>query len=265
MQKYPTTQQFGLTIPLKSLAEQRFQSPSVSSFSKDDDKVLMEFLLKIISETYVKCGIKTDGGELSVNTKLFKEELKMFPYITVKELRKAFSDGYKEKYGKYYGLSVKTFVGWLDYYVQNVRNENLNNLKPQTKPKTEISEKEKQRLILQGLKKCFNEYENNQNILDGYLFFLYDIFYEDGFLPKDKESKIKAFNDAKTFFELQLHNKSNSLKEHYKNKEIRQGLAKENSPMIINKAKEMVVLKFLRETYRDNNLVDNLKIKYQIV
>lgn len=262
MKKYPTTQQLGLTIPLKSLAEQRFQSPSVSSI---EEKVLIDFLLKIISETYVKCGIKTDGKELSVNTNLFKEELKMFPYITIKELRKAFSDGYKEKYGKYYGLSVKTFVGWLDYYVQNVRNEDLNNLKTPMKPKTEISEKEKQRLIVQGLKKCFNEYENNHNILDGYLFFLYDIFYEDGFLPKDKESKIKAFNDAKTFFELQLHNKSNSLKEHYKNKEIRQELDKENSTMLINKAKEMVVLKFLRVTYRNEHDINLLKKKYNLL
>lgn len=261
MSRYPTTEQFGLTVPLKSLAEQRFQSPSVSSI---EENTLMEFLLKTISETYVKCGIKTDSGELSVNTKLFKEELKMFPYITIKELKKAFSDGYKEKYGKYYGLSVKTFVGWLDYYVQNVRNEDLNSLKKIRPPRTEISEKEKQQLITQGLKKCFAEYEKNGSILDGYLFFLYDIFYEDGFLAKDKESKIKAVSDAKTFFELQLHNKANSLNEHYKNKEIRQELSKEDSPMIINKAKEMIVLKFLRITYRHEHDVKLLKNKYNI-
>jgi hypothetical protein len=261
MNKYPTTQQFGLTIPLKSLAEQRFQSPSVSSI---EEKTLMEFLLKIISETYVKCGIKTDGGELSVNTKLFKEELKMFPYITIKELKKAFNDGYKEKYGKYYGLSVKTFVGWLDYYVQNVRNEDLNSLKKITPPKTELSDKEKQELITQGMIKCFTQYEKDQSILDGYTFFLYDIFYADGFLPTDNESKKKAYADAKMVLEIQTSTKSNSLNDHYKTKEIKNEILKKHSTVVVSKAKEIVVLKFLRETYRDQNKVAQLKTKYNV-
>lgn len=127
---------------------------------------------------------------------------------------------------------------------------------------SEITETEKQKLIASGLKKCFDNYEENKDILDGYLFFMYDIFYEDGYLPTDKASKLKAFEDAKLFLSMQTNVKSNSLNDHYKIKEIKRELIKDRSAMVINKAKEMVVLKFLRLTYRDENKVKELKLKY---
>lgn len=263
MSNYPTTQQFGLSIQLKSLAEQRFKSPSVSSI---DDKALQGFLLKIISETYMKCGIKTDANELKVNTTLFKEELRMFPYITIKELQKSFNDGYKEKYGKYYGLSVKTFVGWLDYYVENVRNEDLSNARiDKPKIKEELSDYDKKKLIHSGMKKCIEYYDKNFKILDGYIFFLYDIFYDDGFLPKDKETKEKFYNDAKTFLEMHYDTlKTKSKAEYTQLKEDKENIKQPKSSNVIKQAKQMMVEKFLRETYRSDELIKELKTKYKI-
>lgn len=129
-------------------------------------------------------------------------------------------------------------------------------------PVSTISEKEKQKLISAAFKKCIDYYEEKQNILDGYILFIYDLFYDDGFLPNDKDSKIKAINDAKKILEMETLVENKTLTQHNLIKEIRQELQKKSSPMVISKAKEIIVLKFLRVTYRDENKVKKLKLKY---
>lgn len=261
MSNLPTIEKFGLTTPLKSLAEQRFQSPSVSVVNEQD---LLVFLIKLISDTYFKCGSKIDSQELKAISNAFKNELQFFPYITIKELQKCFNDGYKEKYGKYYGLNVKTFVQWVDYYIQNVRNDDLNRLKPARPIKKEtISEEEKSKLVISGMKKCLDYYSENFEILDGYTLFLYDVFYDDGFLPTDNNSKYKALDDAKQIFEIEILNKkASSKKEHLEIKETLEQIQDSRSMKLINKAKEITVLKFLRETFREEHKIKNLKNKY---
>lgn len=262
MSNLPTVQQFGLTIPLKSLAEQRFKSPAVSVINERD---LLMFLVKLISETYFKCGVKVEAQELKAISNAFKNELQMFGYITIVELQKCFNEGYKERYGKYYGLNIKTFVQWLDYYIQNVRNEDLNKLKPpKTIKKETISEEEKRKLVISGMRKCLEHYENSYSILDGYTLFLYDVLYEDGFLPTDNDSKNKALDDAKQVFEFELAGKKPSSRiEHLQIKETLEQIQDNRSMKLINKAKELMVLKFLRETYRNESLVNDLKTRYK--
>lgn len=262
MEKYPTIQHQGLQIPLKSLAEQRFESPSVSVVPHNE---LTSFVLDLIAQTYIKCGIKTPDGELSLHTKLFMEELSVFPYITLKELRKCFSDGYKEKYGKYYGLSVKTFVGWVDYYIQNVRNEDLNKAKKnRPKPKNEMSEREKRLLIISGMNKCISFYEENTDILEGYELFLYDVLLDDGFITVSKEEKIKSYEDAKEFLQMTYGVKKTKTKAEFdKLKADLENIEKPKSPIVVKKAKEFIVRRFLRETFRVNDKIVALKNKYK--
>lgn len=129
-------------------------------------------------------------------------------------------------------------------------------------PKTTINEEEKVMHVRNGMIKCFKEYEEKEIILDGYVMFLYDIFYEDGYLPKDKKSKNKAYNDAKLALEIQAQQKPNSLNEHYKIKDLKKSLLQNISHKVVRKAKEMIVSKFLRETYRNEESVKALKNKY---
>lgn len=262
MTKHKTTTEFGLTIPLKSLAEVRFNSPSVSSIN---DQNLKEFILKQISEVYFKCGIETNGEELTALTIAFLNELKMFPYLTIKEINKAFNEGYKERYGKYYGLSIKTFVQWLDYYIQNERNKDLNRLKEKKQAMSQISEREKQFYIHSGLTKCFQHYESKSSILDGYSTFMYQVFFDDGFLPKDAKTKTKFYDDAVIVLYNELVTaKPKSSAEHKQNKLDLEDIKKPKSIKVIAKAQEMIVMKFLRDTYKDEKSVIELKKKYNI-
>lgn len=257
-----TVNKFGVDIPLKSLAEVRFNSPSVSVINEQD---LLVFLVKLVSDTYFKCGVKADAQELKAISNAFKNELKMFGYITVTELQKCFNEGYKERYGKYYGLNVKTFVQWLDYYIQNVRNDDLNKAKKPKKVKQELSEDEKKAFVKSGMIKCFEHWAQNESILDGYSNFLYDVLFDDGYLPKDKETKEKFLNDAKTVLEFEAHNtKPNSREEHLKYKELLNDIAKPKGTKTINKAKEMIVCKFMREAHKNKELLNEIKSKYEI-
>jgi hypothetical protein len=258
MNNYPTVQKFGLNIPLKSLSEQRFNSPSVSSI---EDQNLLVFLVKLIAEIYFKCGNNINDKELKAISIAFKDELKMFPFLTLAELNKAFQQGYKERYGKYYGLSIKTFVQWLDSYIQNERNEDLNKAKKEKK-KPELSEEEKKMYVKSGMTKCFEHWEKERAILDGYTLFLYDILYDD-YLPKDKESKLKFYEDAKTVLEFEAHNrKPKSRSEHLELKELLNEINKDKSVKIINKAKELVVSNFLRKASPE--ILKEIKEKYEI-
>lgn len=248
----------------KTLAETRFKSPRVSII---EEKLLLSTLVKLIAETYFKCGIKVDSNELQAVSGAFKEELQFFPYITMAEIRTCFNDGYKERYGKYYGLSVKTFVQWIDFYIENKRNETLNKLKPKETQKKlpEISEKEKQELISSGMRKCLDKYEENTSILDGYTAFLYQVLYDDSYLNKEPSFKKKMYDDAKTFLQMDISSrKAKSSKDHKQMKQDLLDIEKEKSPMVIAQAQKMIVSKFLRETYRDKKLVDDLKSKYNI-
>ena len=260
MKKYPTTTHQGVSIPLKSLAEQRFESPSLSAINDDALKKICNFF---ITETYLKCGQAISTNELNEISRLFAEELHIFPYITIKELKKCFSDGYKERYGKYYGLSVKTFIGWIDYYIQNVRNEDLNKLKISNTKKVELPDAEKSRLIRSGMKKCIDFYESDRKILDDYGVFLYMNFEDDGFLIVDDETKIKFYNDALEFLRMQFQGAKAITRSDFSDiKEKKKEIEKPKSPVVIKQAKEMIVEKFLRETYNDENKVDKLKQKY---
>jgi len=261
MSNLPKVEKFGLTIPLKSLAEQRFKSPAVSIINEQD---LLMFLVKLISETYFKCGVKVDAQELKAISSSFKDELKLFPYLTLVELQKCFHEGYKERYGKYYGLNIKTFVQWVDYYIQNERNDDLNKLKPPKVLKKEtITEEQKRKLVVSGMKKCLDYYSEHFDILNGYTLFLYDVFYDDGFLPTDNESKYNSLDDAKQVFEFEISSKKpNSKQEHLEIKETLEQIQDSRSMKLINKAKELIVLKFLRETFRDKNKIKELKEKY---
>ena len=253
---------FGIDFPLRSLAEISFNSPSIKNIP---EKHLMNFIIKIIGKTFLKCGQTASADELNIISSLFNEELVMFPYITTVEIDKAFSNGYKEKYGKYYGLNVKTFVSWLDGYIQNERNDDLNRLKPKKEVvKNNISPKEVTALINTGMTKCINHWSEEGFILKGYGNFLYDVLFDEGLLPKDLDTKNKFIDDAKTVLQFDIANrKPKTRDEHLEIKEIKNAINKPKSSIVINKAKELIVCKFMRETWRNEEEVEKLKIKYK--
>lgn len=162
-------------------------------------------------------------------------------------------------------LSVKPISNFLDRILVGKIIEAYKEQKPPKKivVKNEISEDEKRSLINSGVTKCLNHYEETQQILEGYILFLYDEFYDSGYLPKDKNSKNKALSDAKEVIEFELINKKPIKQDEYNQiKESLKDIEKKKSPTLIIKAKEIMLLKYLRGVFKDESLLNKLKTKY---
>ena len=254
------TTETGITFQPKSLAETRFKSPR---FSVIEEKIQKRFLLDLVSETFLKCGVKVNQDDLVNHTKLFMAELSMFPYITIKEIRKSFSDGYKERYGKYYGLNTKTFVQWLDYYIQNVRNDDLNTLRLPKKQVSVIDDKEKQKYINITVIKCLDHYIETNQVLGGYIVGLYDILKDDKHIsPTDEEVK-EFYKDAKTFIEMEIaQSKPQSYQDKQDIKQVLKDIEKKSSGKVILKAKEMLIMRYFRNLVKDEKSVIALREYY---
>ena len=161
-----------LEIEFHSLAEKRFKSPSLKAVEAENKQVLRVFIYMLISSTTLKCGHKIESDKILASTDLFLEELEDYPHLTIKEIEKAFKDGYKGNYGEYYGLNVLTFITWIDFYIKNVRmselaKHRLNEPKQAALP--ELSESDKEDIIKSGCKRCFSEFLESGYVRSGNL------------------------------------------------------------------------------------------------
>lgn len=89
--------------------------------------------------------------------------------LTFEEIELAFKNGYKKVYGDFFGLSNATYFGWVNAYTWHFNRLNAKKAieianKPQPKP--EISEEEKQKQVLGGVLRTFEDFKKGANILD---------------------------------------------------------------------------------------------------
>lgn len=259
-----TVTQNGIVIQLKSLAEIRFKSPSLKSCPKNQKTTL---ILNLISKTYFKCGQKTSQEEITALTSAFIEEMEDYQHITIFELENVFKNGYKQVYGEYFGLNVKTFITWVDYYNKNIRNQELSKLREEKSlseiPKKETTEKEKQYWINRGVSECVEHYEKTFTIMDGKLY-VYEILYDLGMLPNDNEYKKKKYNEAKEVIEFEISStKNKSLSHKKKMDEILKEIQLPKSGKLINKAKELILLEFFRVLTKDEVKLEEFKQRFK--
>jgi hypothetical protein len=128
----------------------------------------------------------------------------------------------------------------------------------------DISEQEKIALINSGMRKCIYNYEKNTDILEGYLTFMYDVLIDDGFIVLTKQEKLDWYDAAKEMLQYELiTSKPKSFKERLDFKELRNKIAQKNSNVVVAKAKEMILLEYLRKCYLNEDSVKKLKNKYK--
>lgn len=149
-----------LGVKYNSLAEKRFKSPCIKSVHSLNNLSLLGFIYMLISKTYIKCGQSIESDKLKTSATLFTEELlDDYPFLTIKEIEKAFKDGYKGHYGEYFGLNVLTFVKWVDFFVKNLRQKELKKAADlSVKILPEISESTKRTILIESTLKAFDEF-----------------------------------------------------------------------------------------------------------
>ncbi len=148
-------------------------------------------------------GIKEPISE--INKQDIKELLlNRFSSLSLEEIEYAFK---LDRYGVF-GEPTKHFYLINSEYVSQVLNKykawltkiRIDNDLSISKPvisESNVSESEKIELIKSGVEKCYNHYIEFDTIPDGYLY-VYDVFYDLGYLTTDTKEKKKIYDLAKS-------------------------------------------------------------------
>jgi len=97
-------------------------------------------ILQIIVTTYRICGFKSSEDEVMFQvTEIMKDLTKT--NLTISDLKTAFENGAKGKYGEFMGLSVLTYTKWINAY-KSEKPPQTNRLIAETKKEPTIEEKE---------------------------------------------------------------------------------------------------------------------------
>jgi len=236
---------FKSSIPIKAIPEQELNKVILTDFL-----TWISGLLSLTDEV--------SANRLEIALPAIKQHCWSMGFDEIKKMFEMYVDN---------KLSIKPIPNYFDRILLGKIVDSYKEQRPRKKPKMEdIPDEEKKSLTSSGIKKCLECYEEKEQILDGYNLFLYDVFYDDGYLPKDNETKNKAIEDAKQFLELNYVNRKSKSKDDYDNiKKVLKELKKPKSTLVIVKAKEMIVSKFLRELYKSESKVIELKKRYKCV
>lgn len=229
-------------LPIKAYPEAELNRIILTQFT-----VWVSNLLSLTDETSM--------NRLEVALPSIKEHCWSMGFAEIKKMLEMYADS---------KLSIKPVPNYFDriLFGKIVEAYKEQKVVPKKVIKETISETEKRSLVVSGMKKCLDEYERSSTILDGYILFMYDIFLDDKLISPTKEDKIKFYQDAKTFLEMESKREAVSLNDRQDLKHIAKEIQKKNSAMVVMKAKEMIVMRFLRETYRDSALIEKLKLQY---
>jgi hypothetical protein len=152
----------------------------------------------------------------------------------------------------------------LDKYIVWKRKMKIEHNISEQKKEVVVSEEEKQYWINKGVTECLEYFEENSSVMDGKLY-VYDIFYDMGYLPTDLAYKNKIKKDAIDVIEFEQKSKRpSSVDEKKEIAFILADILKPKSGILIGKCKELVLLEFLRKLYWDSEKVMELKEKFEI-
>lgn len=226
------------------------------------NKAFSHFLVEITNRLGIKDAVnsydKSDMLELI---------LTKYKNLSFDEVKYAFK---MERFGnlgeriEHYQLFNAEFVSKvLDKYVEWKRKiKQEHNISELKKPQT-ATEREKQYWINRGVTECIDFYEENTSLMDGKLY-VYDVFYDLGYLPTDVEYKNKIKKDAIEVIEFeQSSKKPTTLNERTQIAEILADIQKPKSGILIGKCKELVLLEYFRKIFKNPEELEKIKNQFK--
>lgn len=227
------------------------------------NKAFSHFLIDITN----RLGIK-DAVSSRDKAEMLELILTKYKNLSFDEIKYAFK---MERFGnlgeriEHYQLFNSEFISKiLDKYVDWKRKIKLeHNISEINKPKT-VTEAEKQYWINRGVTECLDYYEMNESIMDGKLY-VYDIFYDLGYLPTDIAYKTKIKKDALEVIEFeQASIKPTTVAERTQIANILEDIKKPKSGIVISKCKELVLLEFFRKIFKDQDQLEKIRKEFVV-
>lgn len=225
MASYERTKQFSLCFP--AIAEAMRITNPIADFDKREiqELVLSKFKRLSINEVYYAFKLER-FGEYEEGTPSFNR----FDSIYVAQI-------------------LNKYVEWK----REVRRKHNLDMVKKDKETPQLSQKEKDSIVAQGVLRIFGEYKALGDISTGDSY-IYEVLYDDGFLPTDAETKKKVYEDAKEVLKFDIESKkplSIEEKEHFK--VIMNAIEKKRDPIVIAEAKRLTVRKFFRKVANDTD------------
>lgn len=154
---------------------------------------------------------------------------------------------------------LKKYVEWK----REVRRKHNLDMAKENVSQPELSQKEKDSIVANGVLRIFGEFLALGDISTGDSY-IYEVLYDDGLLPRDAETKKKVYREAKEVLKFNVESKqaiSIEEKEHFKN--ILVAIERKRDPIVIAEAKRIMVKKFFRKLANDVNEQEKFREKYQ--
>ena len=176
------------------------EQASIAILAKDNPKGFADSVTNIISEVIQIAGRKemTDADKFYL-VKITQDELmNEYRYLTGSEIRFAFNQGVRGRYGEYYHINLPTFIKWLDKYLDSPDRQMVVESRKKVVPVThqlcennKVSDKHMEQLYRQRIN------------------YMYEQFLETGKMPKCNASvaSLSCILESNTFNQLKKDGK----------------------------------------------------------
>lgn len=243
---------------LTTSVEKHFNSPQVRNVNEEH---VYAILTALLTKTFQIHGQSKEQEDFSFTlNELYKYVKKNLIGLTIREIQKVFEKGWRGDYGKYYGINMKTFMTWFESYKEIDRKNKIIELNKNKKQK-ELTELEKNKIKNEAVINSINYFLDNREV-DVNRLYVYDILYELGYLPKDKEYKDEVLIRAKKAVRSYYENKTASTLD--EKRAIKSFLSNfEKQPKIIVKCWELVLMDFYTELSKDLIKLDEFIKKFE--
>ena len=106
---------------MADLVKMAVEQPTVAMVAKNNPKGFVDSIASIVTETIQISGKKdiTDEDKAFLIMKTKEEIESEYCYLTGAEVRYAFAQGVRGRYGDYYNINLPTFIKWIEKYLDS--------------------------------------------------------------------------------------------------------------------------------------------------
>lgn len=122
------------------------EQPTIAMVAKQSPKGFSDSIASIVSETIQISGRKdiTDADKAFLILKTKEEIEEEYRFLTGSEVRFAFKQGVRGRYGDYFHINLPTFIKWLDKYLESDERQRVVDSRQKVVPVTHrLSERNK--------------------------------------------------------------------------------------------------------------------------
>lgn len=186
------------------------QQPTIAVIARDNPKGFVDSITSIVSETIQISGKRdmTDEDKAFLIMKTKEEIESEYRYLTGAEIRYAFAQGVRGRYGDYYNINLPTFIKWIEKYLDSDVRQGVISSRQVITPVTHqlresnpVSDKELAELNRQRADYLYRKFLNTGKMPDiAYISSLNKMF--DGFVLSQLRKDRKASANDKTLLDV---------------------------------------------------------------